>query len=328
MQEIAAAVGVSRTTVSHALSGNRPVNQETVARIRALIDRTGYIPDARAQRLAGQSRIMGLIVPDISAPYFGKMARGVEEFAHERGYALVVGSTANFDPDREQRYFDMLRNHMIDGLIYNAAMETPPLAQLTAAAASGALVMADESVPSLSGVSSVISAHLEGARAVGRHLAELGHQRIVIITGFPGLQSQRDRVLGIKESFPDALVLSGNFDALSGYEIVGDLLKHGMNATAIACGNDMMAVGAIQRLKAEGLKVPSDISVTGFDDIDAATIITPKLTTVRSDIERIGRESARILIESLDSAERTEPEALVLPVELVVRQSTGIPSPR
>jgi LacI family transcriptional regulator len=330
MQQIAAAAGVSVTTVSHTLSGKRPVSSETALRIRGLIDRFGYVPDAGARQLkSGRSGMIGLAVPDISHWYFGRIARGVEEMANEYDYGLIICSTSNSDPRREKRYFNLLRTRSIEGLIYTASREISPTDELMSISASASpIVLADEGVAGLDRVPSVTSLNSVGARELGRHVRELGHTRAVIVAGFEGLRSTIERVAGIRESFPDAVVVHGDFELQSGYDRIDELLARGVEFTAVFGCNDYMAVGAMRRLHEEGLRVPEDVSVVGFDDVDIAGVITPGLTTVRQDMLEIGRRSARLLIEGLDAGSMRGIESVALPVELIVRGTTAPPPAR
>ncbi|MCU1481509.1 MAG: LacI family transcriptional regulator [Subtercola sp.] len=331
MQQIADAAGVSVTTVSHTMSGKRPVNPQTALRIKRLIDEFGYVPDAGARRLqSGRSRMIGLAVPDISNWYFGRIARGAEEMADELDYGLIVCSTFNSDPRREKRYFNMVRTRMIDGLVYTAGREMNEMNELEKVALSSPVVLADEGINRLSSIPWVTSENFEGGRLAGAHVRELGHTKAVIIGGFAGLNSTVERVAGIREFFPNALVLNGDFEMQSGYDLVGDLLANDVRFTAVFGGNDLMAIGAIKRLREAGLRVPEDVTVVGFDDVEIASVITPALTTVRQDVVSIGRNSARLLIEGLEAGTFEGTSSVILPVQLVVRATSGplAPDPR
>jgi len=327
MQQIAAAAGVSVTTVSHTLSGKRPVNPETALRIRRLIDEFGYVPDAGARQLkSGRSRMIGLAVPDISHWYFGRIARGVEEMANERDYGLIICSTSNSDPRREKRYFNLLRTRSIDGLVYTASREIAATDELMKIAESSSpIVLADEDVPGLDDVPSVTSTNYGGAQELGRHLRDLGHTRAVIIAGYAGLHSTVQRVRGIRESFPNALVLHGDFELASGYALASDLLANQVGFTALFASNDLMAIGAMRRLQEAGVRVPEDVSIVGFDDVDMASVVSPGLTTVRQDMLGIGRASAELLIDAVEAGSTEGIQSIGLPVELVIRGSTAPP---
>lgn len=326
MQQIAEAAGVSVTTVSHALSGKRPVNPQTAARIHRLIDQLQYVPDAGARRLqSGRSRTIGLAVPDISHWYFGRIARGVEEAADEADHGLVVASTVNADPRREARYLTMLTTRAIDGLIYASSRSTAEIDRLARFAQTSPLVFADESIPSLD-VPSVSTRVYEGARDAATLLRQLGHARVVSIAGYQGLTSTRERMRAVQEVFPGALTFHGDFERESGYRIASELLAADVRFTAIFAHNDYMAIGAMRRLQEAGVRVPEEVSIIGFDDTDMATIVTPTLTTVRKDMVEIGRKAGQLLLAQLSGTPAAGQDSVLLPTELIVRGSTG-PAP-
>jgi DNA-binding LacI/PurR family transcriptional regulator len=327
MQQIADAAGVSVTTVSHTLSGKRPVNPQTAERIHRLIDQFQYVPDAGARRLqSGRSRTIGLAVPDISHWYFGRIARGVEEAANESDHGLVVASTANADPRREARYFTMLTTRAIDGLIYASSRSTSEVDQLARFARTSPLVLADESIGSLD-VPSVSTTVYQGARDAVLLLKQLGHERVVAIAGYQGLPSTLERTRALHEVFPVALTFHGDFERESGDRIIADLLAADVRFTAVFAHNDYMAIGAMRRLQEAGVRVPEDVSIIGFDDTDSATMVTPTLTTVRKDMVEVGRRSGRMLLEQLGGTPAAAQSSVLLPTELIVRGSTG-PAPR
>jgi DNA-binding LacI/PurR family transcriptional regulator len=327
MQEVAAAAGVSPTTVSHTISGKRHVSPATAARVRSVIEQLEYVPNAGAVGLqSGRSKVIALAVPDISHWYFGRIAKGVEEEADARNYGLVICSTVNADPRREKRYFNMLKTRAADGLVYTASRSSSDIDELSKHARSSALVLADEAIPSLPHLPSVRTMLAEGARAVGDHLAALGHSRAVVIAGYPGLHSTDERIAAFRERFPTALTLFGDYEQESGAQIVSELLANAVPFTCIFAHNDSMALGAIRRIREAGLRVPEDVSVVGFDDMDVASLVTPGLTTVRKDMVEVGRRAAGILLDLLEGA-GGEVESVVLPTELIVRGTTAPPPP-
>jgi len=324
MQQIAEAAGVSATTVSHAISGKRPVGAETARRIRRLIDEHGYVPDAAGRRLrTGRSRMLGLAIPDLAAWFFARIAKGVEEVADARDHGLIVCSTAGSDPRREQRCFELVRTRAIDGLVYTAGRRPADLGGLRRIAEVAPLVLADEVIDGLDGVPAIASDNETGAAEAARHLRALGHERVVVLAGVPGLRSTIDRTAGARAVFPHALVLAGDFEQESGARLTGDLLESGTPFTAILAQNDLMAIGAIRRLAEAGLRVPEDVSVVGFDDIGLASFVEPGLTTVRQDVVEMGRRAASVALDAIEGAGSAAPPAALLPVELVVRGSTG-----
>jgi DNA-binding LacI/PurR family transcriptional regulator len=323
MQQIAQAAGVSVTTVSHTLSGNRPVNPATAARIRRIIADLDYVPDTAGKRLAsGRSKVLGLAVPDISQWYFARMARGAEMAADELDYSLVVSSIPE-DRRLEKRYLNLLRTRMIDGLIYSASRAVTDGDELSRVAAQFPVVLADEALPSVGGVSSVVSDNLSGGRLVGQHLTDLGHRRAVVLAGPAGLLSTVERVRGFHEFFPHALVLHGEFEQSAGYRLTSDLIASDAEFTAIFAGNDYMAWGAQRRLLEAGIEVPGQVSVVGFDDIDIAELLRPTLTTVRQDTLEMGRRAAQLVVRAVEGRGEATLVDEVLPVQLMIRRSTG-----
>lgn len=327
IREVASRAGVSVTTVSHALSGKRPVAPETAARIRALVPELGYVPYFAARTLqSGKSFVIGLVVPDISNQFFGEIAIGVEAYANDQDYGVTL-CTSQSDPRREKRYFNMLRSGAIDGLIYNAANASWDDA-LPTIAEHFPLVVVDEAVPGLEGSPLVMSDHRQGGLLAGSHLKQLGHQRVATFSGPPGLTSSIDRTEGFREVFPDALHFVGDYSEQSGRLLVSMLLQSDQPVTGILAGNDLMAFGVIAELQSRGLRIPDDVSVIGFDDVDFAARISPSLTTIRQPAIELGKRSAQLLLDHVIHGHPLDARHLSLPVRLVKRDSTGKPPMR
>ena len=325
IKDVARMAQVSVTTVSHALSAKRPVNAETAARIKAAIEFTGYVPQSAARNLqAGKAFMLGVVVPDVSDSFFGQLARGVERYADEHGYGVII-SSASGTPERDGRYFDLLRSRSIDGLIYVAG-DARRDSQLAALARTYPIVLADEWSPSLAGIPLVSADQRLGGGLVGEHLRNLGHRDVAVITGPRGLRTTEDRLAGFLEMFPNALVVEGDFSEEVAYHRTGKLLAREPRPTAIFASNDNAAFGVIDCISDRGLRTPHDVSVVGFDDVSLARRITPSLTTVRQPIDEIGQLAARSLIQLLSGQDLAPVEPR--PVELIVRNSTGIPLSR
>jgi LacI family transcriptional regulator len=323
IKDVARVAQVSMTTVSHALSAKRPVNAETAERIQAAIETLGYVPHSAARTLqAGKTFMIGLVVPDVSDPFFGRLAVAVERAADENDYGVVL-SSSNGAPERDARYFNLLRSRSIDGLIYvaGALRRDNQLAEL---ARSFPIVLADEWVEGLDDIPLIASDNHAGGRLVGEHLRELGHTSVALLAGPRGLRSAEERMAGLREVFPDAQVLAGDFSEQTAFERTAELVaaRHPL-PTAIIASNDLAAFGVIDALTAAGLSVPTDVSVVGFDDVALARRITPALTTVRQHVDEIGRQATQTLLELVagDAATPVPP----CPVDLVVRASTAPP---
>lgn len=324
MREIATALGVSTTTVSHALSGKRHVNPQTANRIKAFVHTAGYTQDAAALSLrSGRRTLIGLAGPHIANPSFARIAQGVEQVATSADYGVLIFGTDRHDAPSEQRYLNLLKNGTIDGLIYSAGRTISADDDIVAMAQSYAIVLADEPAEQQLGLPVVTSAHREGGRAAGQHLRELGHERAAIIAGPPTLLSTQERIAGFKEFFPDVTVLNANFEFEHGVALSNQLMANDPSLTCIFALNDLMAIGAVRALTAQGYAVPSAMSVIGFDDTATASMVSPMLTTVRQHMTRIGARSAELLLQLLSAPSAVPAHSVELPVELIIRETTA-----
>jgi LacI family transcriptional regulator len=331
LAEVAAAAHVSPTTVSHVLSGKRPVNPETEQRIREAMRTLGYVPNYVAQSLArGSTHTIGLIVADISNPYFAELVKGTTEAANELEYNVVLANTA-FNETREEQVLNQLVSGRLDGLIYGAGAP-PSLQRLRAAIKNFPTVTVDESIDQLE-VAAVVSDNYEGGRLMGKHLARLGHRSVLYLGGPLALATSHSRQKGLRDGLssvcagnkPEVKVheVFANYQLEGGWEALQRELEIGRNWTAVFAGNDLMAVGAIQALLQAGLSVPGDVSVAGFDDTLAARLFKPRITTIRQPACDLGRVAAETLIMALEEGVPLVHKEVVLAVELVVGESTG-----
>ncbi|NGO10429.1 LacI family transcriptional regulator [Streptomyces sp. HC44] len=332
IKDVAAAAGVSATTVSHVLSGNRPVNEQTAARVRSVVNRLGYVPASLARSLqAGSTSVIGLLIPDISNTFFAELAKGAEDAAHDLGYGLILCNT-EFDADREDRYLGMIRSRFIDGMVY-ASGSPPSRRRLEALMGKFPIALADEEVEGLERALIATADHEAGGRLVGEHLRALGHRRALMLTGPRALRSSVARANGFVRAFQGEVVeCVGDFKEASGYRLVAERLKEGgskeggLDCTAVFAANDLMAFGALTALREAGLSVPQDVSVVGFDDIRAASLAHPPLTTVHQPAYDVGRTATAQLLQYVTRGEVPPASRHTLPVELKVRGSTAPPA--
>jgi LacI family repressor for deo operon, udp, cdd, tsx, nupC, and nupG len=324
--DVAAGAGVSIATVSRVFSQPDRVADATRLRVLEVVETLGYVPNIAAQSLRTRrvAKIL-LTVPDISNPFFASVIRGVEEAARDAGYTVVVGDTRHA-PEVEDRYAEMLSRREVDGLIFLdhrlPATLVPLLARKGVAAP---IVNACECSDDLT----VPSVHIDNAAASAEaieHLVMLGHRAIGIVTGPAASPISRDRLAGARAAahrhgIGEALrVVAGDYSAQSGCEQATALLAQGV--TAIACFNDEMALGAISAISAAGLSCPTDISVTGFDDLPFACYFNPPLTTIAQPKAVIGARAVDLLIGILRGNEEVA-RRITLPHELIVRRSTA-----
>ena len=325
MRQIAESLGVSVTTVSHALSGKRPVRPELVERVRAAALTAGFTPNAAAQSLNSKKRgLIGLAVPSIINPSLGRIAIGVERVMSEADYGVVIVCTSRDDRRQVRRYLNLLRNHTIDGLIYTAGRELSFGDEILTLAETHPVVFADEPIADVANVPSVTSADFDGGRLAGEHLRSLGHERAVIIAGPSELSSTKARVGGFQTHFPNALVVHGDFEFDSGLALTADLIASQLPFTCIFACSDEMAIGSIHALEIAGLDVPRDISVVGYDDIPTARFFRPALTTIRQDMDAMGVAAAEMLLEVFRAPASAASLSRELEVALFVRQSTSV----
>jgi len=323
IRQVAAAAKVSVATVSRALENPDVVAQNTLRRVRAVIQELGYTPNAQAQMLrTSKTRLVIALVPDIANPFFSEVIRGIEQVAHANKYGVLLGDTQN-SPVREQAYADMVPSRQADGLI----MLVPRLPK-EFARKPFPLVNACEYVPDPA-VTSVYVDNVAGALSAVTHLVTLGHRSIACISGPRPSAICIDRERGYELALRKAklrvdrdLMAVGDFSVESGIRATEGFLAAGKRFTAIFCANDEMAIGALQALRAHGLRIPQDVSIVGFDDIRFARYTDPPLTTVAQPKEELGKQAMTALLEILDNP-RVPPRKRVLATELVVRGSTA-----
>jgi DNA-binding LacI/PurR family transcriptional regulator len=328
IKDVAGLAGVSVATVSYVVNGTRTVATPTRHRVEAAIAQLGYEPNSAARGLKRRrAASIALVVPDLRNPFFAELAGGIEAVALERDVLLVLCST-DASAEREAYYARLLNGRRVDGVVYLTGTGLPP-ASLLELALSEPVVFVDERLPGVE-VPFVGVANRGGARAVMEHVLASGHTDIAIIAGPEALWTAEQRLAGYREALasaghdPDrARLLRGDYREQSGAQAV-DRLWDGdaRQPTVLVAANDLMAVGAIERLRQRGLRVPEDVSVAGFDDIPLARLLQPALTTVRQPADELGRAAAHALFARLD-----DPAAALahveLPADLVIRDSVA-----
>lgn len=337
LADVAARAGVSLATASRVLGGSRDrvspaLAQRVVDAARAL----NYVPNAQAKALAqSSSSTIGLVVHDVSDPYFSEIARGVLRAASDEGH-LVLICNAHRDPERELQYLLALRSQRVQAIImagsgYTDRVAEEPLARELMAyhSAGGAVALIGRHDAALD---TVQPDNLGGAAAVGRWLATHGHRDIAVVAGPPALTTIEDRLTGLRAglaahglSLHDDLIRHvDDFTRDGGYRATCELLDSVRNFTAIFALNDAMAIGGLIACRDHGVVVPYEVSVVGFDDIPFAVDVTPSLTTVRIPLEQIGAEAVRLaLVPRGDDRQRV----VTTTSELVLRDSAGAPQP-
>jgi LacI family transcriptional regulator len=324
MKDIADRVGVSTNTVSRALANKPDISPETRGEILAVAKRLGY-PYARATRVARRSKIVGLIVSDNSNPFFSRVVKGAEDAASQSGYHLILCNTDE-DYGKEREEIELLLDRKVDGiLITPAQVNREDIAELAASGTPFVLVGRH-----FEGMEAdfVIGDDKAGAYKAAEHLIRLGHREILFIDAPDYISSAMERRAGVEEAFRDnGLTLAPELCRScaprqeSAYNLTKGVLVEQLRFTAVFAFSDLMAVGVLQALQDAGLRVPQDVSLVGYDDIDWAPFLAPPLTTVRWDRYKLGFESVLMLLEKIEGSKL--PRHVILPTELIVRGSTA-----
>jgi LacI family transcriptional regulator len=327
MRDVATKAGVSITSVSHVINETRPVSEELRASVTAAMRELGYRPNrlARSLRLR-ETYTLGLIVPDIADPFFSEMARCIEDAGFERGYSVLL---CNSDQrlDKELAYARSLIEAQADGILYVTAGPSAEAVELVLQHEIAAVIM-DRELPGLP-VDSVLVDNVAGGRMATEHLLRLGHRRIACI----GARSERGpfggRIEGYRQALQvkgaavdEALVVRGISRGNGHYEGIQQLFSGMDSPTAVFACNDSRAIAVLEAAAQAGVRVPSDLSVIGFDDIPMASLTHPALTTLAQPTREMGELAVSMLLERIrdpDLAPRTE----VLAPRLLVRESTA-----
>lgn len=324
--DVARAARVSVGTVSNVVSGTRNVRPETRARVERAIAELGFRPDGVARALIRRrTQTVGMVVPDVTNPFFSELVWEVERALTEADYAVLFGNSAN-DPARERRYLEAFLGRRVDALVV-AVTAGADGGLVRGLAAEVPTVFVDRLVPS--DVDSVVGDNDAGTALVVDHLVGLGHRSIALVNGEEGLETARAREAGARAALArhglePAARTSGAFTLASGEEQGRAVLGGGRLPTAVVAANDLLAMGVLAAAAGAGLGVPADVSVTGYDDIAYAAFTAPPLTTARQSARAMGEEAARLLLARLEG-DGSPPRRAVVEPELRVRASTGAP---
>lgn len=327
INDIAAATGVSRATVSLVLRNEPRVSDETRKRVHDAIARLGYVYDRRAANMRTQrSMTIGLVVTDVRNPYFAELAMALEIALHDLGYALLQGYSHD-DREREARLLGVMVENRVDGVVLLPSKDT------TAADLHQRVVM--PRMPHVLIARRVVNHeadyvgvdNVRGGRMLGEHLAAEGYRRVAFLGG-PRSTARGDRLRGVKAglrrhgvTFDQSLSIVTTANRAGGIAAVEALLKAGPLPDAIAAYSDNVALGIFSGLRAAGHEPGRDVAIGGFDDIPEAALTHPSLTSVATFPDRVGAEASRLLLERI-AAPELEPRKVVLPPALSVRDSS------
>jgi LacI family transcriptional regulator len=328
IRDVARRARVSVATVSRVVNHSaHRVDPATRQRVMAAVADLGYQANPIAVSLKKRaSRTVALIVPNISNPFFPAIARGIEDTARQHGYAVLLCNTYE-DLDREHEYLELLRKRWVDGMLFaTVGSNTRHLQDLRRDGLPVVLVARD--VDGLT-IDAVLVDNFRGAVDATTHLLHLGHRAIAYIAGPPSLRVALERRRGHLHALAaagldadDALIAEGDFTADGGRAAIATLLGRGARFSAVVAANDLMAIGAMEALRAVDRRIPHDVAVVGFDDITFASLVSPALTTVAQPKYRMGQLAMERLLE-LMAGESAAGRRIMLDPQLIVRQSCG-----
>jgi LacI family transcriptional regulator len=329
IKDVARAAGVSITTVSHVINSTRFVSEELRARVQAALEELDYRPNILARSLrSGETKTIGLVVPDNSNLFFAEIARTVEDLGFAAGYSVILCNSDD-NLDKEAAYIEVLTAKQVDGVVFIASGSSQQHVLELSQQAIPYVVVDREVDGSLADV--ILVDNELGGYVATRHLIELGHRHIACVAGPSQLTPSADRVRGYRRALREScipeercLVVPGDFRAQGGEAALQVLLLLSTPPSAIFACNDMMAIGVLRAARSAGLSVPGDLSVVGFDDIPLASVVSPALTTVAQPTTELAAHSVRLLLARMQNSQEELPtQRIVLEPRLIERDSCG-----
>lgn len=332
LQDVAEAAGVSIATASRSLSGATGVSESVAERVREQARAMGYVVNLHARSLAGgATRSVGLLVHEIGDPYFSEIASGVLGVGAREDLTVQICHTGR-DPVRELAQLRTLIANRVGAIIIAGSGMVDPTVQALAKAELQAFRRSGGRVSVIGrhhlGVDAVLPDNTEGARSIAAHLLDLGHRRIAVAAGSRQLTTVADRITGVEEAFAaagldfsEAPIVEADFTRAGGKAAAEEILADHPGVTAVMALNDDMAIGVLSALRARGISVPGQVSVTGFDDVAVAGDLAPSLTTVRLPMGEMGEQALLLALKEPGS----RPRRRHVGAELVVRDSTARP---
>lgn len=333
IEDVAKLAKVHKGTVSRALDERKrhQVARETIERVERAARQVGYVPNALARGLRTRnSMTIGVVLPDITNPFFPPLIRGIEGFVNPRGYTSLLVNTDG-DQATERTAMMSLIDRRVDGLIVASGQrDETALSELYRSGVKVVLLNRDAGdVP----YSLVSGDDASGISAAVEHLVGLGHRDILHLAGPANFSTTSRRAVAFKAAcreHPEVrakVIEAESLTTRAGEAAMNSALKSGERVTAVVAGNDLIALGALRALRAQDLRCPDDVSVVGYNDMPFAEDFSPPLTTVRVPTEAMGRRAAQLIMEAIDS-NQLEQQTVILPVSLVVRSSTAPPARR
>lgn len=330
IKEVADLAGVAVGTVSHVITGSVPVSDALRRKVWAAVRELDYHPNHVARSLkTSKTRTLGIIVPDMTIPYFPKVIRGAEAAARKRGYSLIAVNSDD-DGDRQRDLLSLLRSQRVEGVLLVMAAAPTPAAQIAKMAGAGMRIVCVDRIPDRVDVDCVSVEDTDAAALGVEHLLGEGHRRIAIVTGPQTLKNERQRLLGYKFALDRAaveldedLVWFGNLRADDVSGLCRERLAQGSRPDAIFCTNGPTALGTLRALRDSGLRTPEDIAFATIDELTTEDLFYPSITSIVQPAYDIGGRAADILLDRIeDTAGSVESMMIRLRAELKIGQSS------
>jgi LacI family transcriptional regulator len=327
IKDVARLVGVSTASVSHVINGTRYVSEELKKKILKAIDELHYHPNAVARSLVKKkTHTIGILISDILNPFYTAIVRGLEDVTYQSGYSVML-CNSDEAPEKELFYIRILLERRIDGLVISSAFQDgvhPLLSKLRMVP----LVTIVRRIRGLGG-DCVFADNVEGVYQAIRHLIHLGHRRIAIISGPRGLSSGQERLLGYQKALEDHGIIVdlnfikfGDFKRESGYTLTQEVLQLKEGPTALFVANNQMTIGALSAINELSIRVPQDLSLVSFDDMEWYSFLDPPLTTVEQSPYLMGKTAGEMLLQKINK-KRKGIKKIIIPSRLIVRESTA-----
>jgi LacI family transcriptional regulator len=329
VREVARRAGVSPMTVSRVVNGSRRVRPETRLAVEKVIAAVGYVPNGLARGLtSSKTGVLGLMVPDVSNPFYAPIARGAESIARRAGFHVILGNSES-NLEYEGEYISAMLRQRIEGLLIAPVGDESRANLLRLERHHTPFVLIDRSVLGLE--CDVVQADsVGGARRLVEHLMSLGHRRIAMLAEGMSVSTSRDRRRGYQQALDVAgipldpqLLVETSVDLPGGYKGMLGLLDLDPRPTAVFAINNLVAVGAIKAIREHGLQVPEDIALVAFDDIEHVASMWPFLTVIPQPAETFGVIAAQLLLERISGRAAEQRRVVILPSDPIVRVSCG-----
>ncbi|PWT73148.1 MAG: LacI family transcriptional regulator [Chloroflexi bacterium] len=331
MHEVARRAGVSLGTVSNVLNHPELVSDETRLRVKRTIDEMGFVRNGSARHLrVGSTQSIGLVVLDVTNPFFTEMARGAEDAASKRGYIVILCNSDN-SSRKEMNYLRVLEEQCVAGILIVPVNDKTNYAQALRRRATSIVLL--DRVSRDANKCSVSVDDIYGGELAGRHLLDLGHRRIAYIHGPLTSAQYADRLYGVHRAVSEAgfdpdrtiVPLAAETDnAFAGAARVESFLALEDSPTAIFCGNDYLAMGVMNELARRQISVPQDVALLGYDDVEISSMLAVPLTTIRQPKYDLGFAATDLLLDEIVNKASHTHRQIVFRPELIVRQSTGV----